>query len=201
MGTQCKRLLLALASCVFGLTLLLPASSWAVTYTYDLGAGWSPGLLNFDGNIGSLTFSPQQSLSRFQLGVQFPFMAPHATLSDELFETAAVPRTEADGLNCGDFINCSLTQQYRFELIKGGGARPQILTITWLGSYDGGICPLPDNKCRRNFRAPGFPSVPLDRDELNQVPEPSTVALFATGLLGLAGYRWQQQRREGAQLG
>ena len=29
------------------------------------------------------------------------------------------------------------------------------------------------------------------------VPEPGTIALFATGLLGLAGYRWHQRRREG----
>ena len=33
------------------------------------------------------------------------------------------------------------------------------------------------------------------------VPEPGTIALFATGLFGLAGYRWHQRRREGTQLG
>ncbi len=33
------------------------------------------------------------------------------------------------------------------------------------------------------------------------VPEPSAALLFMTGLLGLAGYRWHQRRREGAQAG
>ncbi len=33
------------------------------------------------------------------------------------------------------------------------------------------------------------------------IPEPTTMLLFGTGLLGLAGYRWQQRRREGTQVG
>ena len=33
------------------------------------------------------------------------------------------------------------------------------------------------------------------------VPEPSTYLLFGSGLLGLAGYRWSQRRRERTQLG
>ena len=33
------------------------------------------------------------------------------------------------------------------------------------------------------------------------IPEPSTMLLMATGLLGLAGYRWYQRRREGTQVG
>ena len=32
------------------------------------------------------------------------------------------------------------------------------------------------------------------------VPEPGTIALFATGLLGLGAYRWHQRRREGTQV-
>ncbi len=35
----------------------------------------------------------------------------------------------------------------------------------------------------------------------SQVPEPTTMLLFATGLLGLGGYRWQQRRRERTQVG
>ena len=41
-------------------------------------------------------------------------------------------------------------------------------------------------------------SIPL---VASPVPEPSTVLLFMTGLLGLAGYRWHHRRREGTQVG
>lgn len=33
------------------------------------------------------------------------------------------------------------------------------------------------------------------------IPEPTTILLMATGLLGLAGYRWSQRRREGTHVG
>ena len=38
-------------------------------------------------------------------------------------------------------------------------------------------------------------------DQSSQVPEPSTALLITTGLLGLAGYRWSQRRRERLQAG
>jgi len=37
--------------------------------------------------------------------------------------------------------------------------------------------------------------------ELRPVPEPSTLLLSVSGLLGLAGYRWHQRRRERTQVG
>lgn len=36
-------------------------------------------------------------------------------------------------------------------------------------------------------------------DSQSTIPEPSTYLLFGSGLLGLAGYRWHQRRREGSQ--
>ncbi len=41
----------------------------------------------------------------------------------------------------------------------------------------------------------------LNAPTISQVPEPTSIAMFATGLLGLAGYRWAGRRREGIQAG
>ena len=41
----------------------------------------------------------------------------------------------------------------------------------------------------------------LNAPTISQVPEPTSIALFATGLLGLARYRWAHRRREGIQAG
>ncbi len=59
------------------------------------------------------------------------------------------------------------------------------------------------------FEFSGFSLGPGGRDQdarsnnvnISPVPEPATLALLGSGLLGLAGYRWQQRRREETHLG
>ncbi len=57
----------------------------------------------------------------------------------------------------------------------------------------------PDARC---FRVSADRRVTRDgRAVPATVPEPSSILLLASGIAGLAGYRWQQRRREGTQLG
>ncbi len=61
---QSKRILLGLNAWIFGISLLFPVSGWAISYTYTLPAGTFNGsVLNFDGPIGNLVFSPTQNVS------------------------------------------------------------------------------------------------------------------------------------------
>ena len=40
----------------------------------------------------------------------------------------------------------------------------------------------------------------LTEKQTSQIPEPTTLLIMSTGLLGLAGYRWHQRRRGGTQI-
>ena len=45
-----------------------------------------------------------------------------------------------------------------------------------------------------------FIQVEIDYESAAAVPEPGTLLLLSSGLLGLAGYRWHQRRGEGTQI-
>lgn len=86
-----------------------------------------------------------------------------------------------------------INNEFSFSQLTPGTIVPRA-AIQWEGAAQTGflVAIIIDGTGAKIDRATAMPST---------VPEPSTILLFASGLLGLAGYRWSQRRREGTQLG
>ena len=194
--SQFKRFVLGLASCVLGLTLMFPATSLAITYIYDLsGLGYTAGsILRFNGTIGSLTFAPNQSIAEMAFGQLYQYTRMTGPLS-----TLSITDTHlVDASFCGDSVPaCNMT--------RGITGLINSTNSTQLFAF-GRTAPTSDcvnnpGRCSR-FLPIRIRSVPLLASDprLQAVPEPAAIVLFATGIIGLGGYRWHQRRREGTQV-
>ena len=193
--SQFKRFVLGLTSCAFGLILMFPATSWAITYTYDLsGLGFTAGsVLRFNGTIGSLTFAPNQSIAEMAFGQLYQYTRTTGPL-DTLSITDTHP---VDASFCGTSVPaCNMTRG-----ITGFIDSTQSLAFGSIAPTSDCIDIPPGGRCTR-FLPTRIRNRPLDASDprLQAVPEPAAIVLFATGIIGLGGYRWQQRRREGTQV-
>jgi len=198
-----NRSVLGFASCVLGLILLLPTSSWAISFALDAGIFGTKysGDIFFTGSGTNLKFAPTQNVTYTDYDTSFllaantssPFTSVNFTKShgniplDNCGPTATLCRV---GFSFRAVLDATSAPNYKMNIVSASQSRQ------WNGPSNSGN---------------GFPASPMspqvndmfqfNTQQLRPVPEPGTIALLATGLLGLAGYRWSQRRREGTRVG
>ena len=198
---QIKRSMLGFASCVLGLIIFLPTSSWAISFALDAGIFGSKytGDIYFTGPISNLAFSPMQNVRYNDYGTSLLMTPTIVNASQIEFE---ILNMEVPLNNCGgNPTSCIVLLRFVIDLNNN---YPSYYTLDWTGNgaSRGRDC-LPLSDCTAPPTLPMLPVSPVKflPNELKPVPEPGTIALFATGLLALGGYRWYYRRREGTQVG
>ena len=197
-----KRSVLGFASCALGLILFLPTSSWATSFALDAGifGGKFTGDIYFTGTSTNLAFDPTQNVTYNDYGTSFlltPLTAsPFTSITFTTDGLHDIPLT-----NCG---SAATTCQVGFDfttVLSPLNSTTYSMEITRAGiSRAWG-----PTGASQEPAAPLLPSfgdeVQFLTSQLRPIPEPGTIMLLTTGLLGLAGYRWHQRRREGTQVG
>ncbi len=188
-----KLIRLSLLSSIIALALISPSAVWAIPVKWSLdapiqlnGGGTISGFFIYDADIPSFSEAMLTVAGRAGFdGVYNQFIRGTAFGAD--FAKAPAP---------ADLIGVVFVGlNWSGDLTNSGG------TLTTLGPVTGYIGQCTDIVCsRRNIPVANVPSNSWAITG-QPVPEPTTLALFASGLLGLAGYRWHQRRRERAQVG
>jgi len=158
--------------------------------------------LNVGGTLYNLTlmdgtcvalFDGCDALSDFPFPTLAATQAAYTALADIL---ATAPFTYISGnvIGCTDPIKCALHTPYGFVI----NVPTQIVTGT-LSLLAAGAQIVGDGSAPNAFDFTNNTAVVYGKWAI--VPEPTTMMLLSTGLLGLVGYRWRQGRREGQQVG
>ncbi len=137
-------------------------------------------------------FSRCDSLSDFP----FPGAQAFAPANAAFRALLNTPQFAYDGTNvigCASPTRCVITTPETFSSISHVGVRAVNWRGTWLDA--GGAIARNADLTDDDILVYGKWTVSTP------VPEPTTLLLLSTGLVGLVGYRWRQGRREGQQVG